>query len=371
MQDIVVKDLYNRLVQLRNAFLQYQNDFNAIDNILRNNVFCDNSINILRNITFRYKLNDNTSKFICDIINDITIIKEKYDAIKEKKTSLQNKLSILEKELKNRGLPTSNFVISSRSNISSLNELTKYYELLLEDEIRLNKIMNALTVEKENDKKDEEIIESKLEEINNNDIKIKEEQVVQNSNCFINPGEDELMNILSKYNENVYTKIINNKNTNIVIELKCCNNENNTTYDKTTITYDNIGDANYEFLWEIIGLYARNNSTKDEEIVNGVYKNISDSGNVLEMINFSMNNIEIIKAYIKQNQLIKPNSNNVEIVVDEDIESNSNDNVSLDKEKKLNFAAVIGPNILLMVVLVGILVASVFIATSIFNFLKI
>lgn len=375
MQDIVVKDLYNRLIQLRNAFLQYQNDFNAIDNILRNNVFSDNSINVLRNITFRYKLNDTTSKFISNIISDITVVKEKYDAIKEKKSYLQNKLSILEDELKKRGLPSSNFVISMRCNITSLNELNKYYKQLLEDEIRLNKIMSALNVEKQ---KEEEssitTLEEKVEICDKKELLIEQEELKQNVNNYLNPDEDSLMSILHEYSktDGFEIKIINNDGNSLTIELENINSASNEK-PKTTITFTNISDSNYEFLWKVISYYADANNVSDEIIKDGIYKNVSDNGNILELNNFSNDNISTIQEYVKKIQTNNTStSNNLEVSVDDIVESeNENNNVILKKDNDLSIAAKIGPNILMMLVLVGILVASVFIANGIFNFLKI
>lgn len=145
--DIVIDNLYNRLVILRDLFANYKEDYNSINGFLKDTIFCNKAIMYINDLVHRYVLTDSVVAFINGIVRDLKIITEKYDIIKTKKQVLRRKLKNLNLTRAEKKLPPSDIRISNLRNLGTLNELNHYIQILDEEEEKINQEFNILDQE--------------------------------------------------------------------------------------------------------------------------------------------------------------------------------------------------------------------------------
>ena len=390
MDNINIKDLYINLNEIRlnntldNKYKEYLTD------ILKssNTVFRQNTIELLKVIKNTYKELDEK---ITWIIYGIEQIMDANNKIYNQKKLVQERIDYLNSEMKKRNPNMKELKIREHNPFQSLNDMKTYLQQLESDYRNIGLIINKI---KNEGKEQKSVVENKEEnnvtpvtpkkeevKVVNEEPKkevIKEEKVNSNDdskniiNNLINPNSTALNKVFKQYKDfkddlDIEIELNNNE---LTIVFKNRNNDSKEVV-KTIAVYTNINQVN-DLLFQVIANYAKSSITKEEQLNDKVYKNISEDNDTLTLKNFNKTSVEVIKEYIKNLQAKNKDKEELELakIASDDEYLDDDDEDSDDRFTRYNSLGKVGPKILAMTVLVLLITISVFIATGIFNLLK-
>ena len=374
MNNIVISDLYKRIQTLCDYFKFNNNLYNTLYSVLRQGVFSNRTLNILNDVKKIKGLDDNTLKFVDKITEDIIIVGKKIEEINEMKQKLNKKLETLKEEFKKRNLPTDELKITEKNNLDSLAEMENYLNLLKEDEKKLEEIFKTLNQEKQAGEEFDKELEQDTNLVDKAIFTTASVVAANNVKALVNPDASTLNDILNYYatnkigDETFSVKIARDTNNDVInIELTHKGSTVDESRPKFIISYTDVSLKNNDFLYQIINDYASANVTKAEGMQNGVYMNVSESGDTLEMENFDDRQTGQVKDHIER---VQSEENMIHVSDEERKELERKNRHVRVREMDNNIGGKVAPGILMTIIVTVVLTISVVIANGIFNFLK-